>query len=148
MTFEITNANNILRPAVLNSPNPQPNEENRGINRQVTEIGNRILNERASKRNVLGVDEQVNIATANGIGELDKIPDVVRCLREFSRDPAEVGSLKKSLERILQMYEAIRDSHKYFGIISVIRNKIIGDADIVLESYSTPLNEAAFFPLP
>lgn len=101
------------------------------------------MNERIAARNVVEVDEQINAGAGNGIGELDRIPDVVRCLRDFSGDPGEFGSWKKSVERILQMYEPIRGSHKYFGILSVIRNKIIGHADIVLESYNTPLNWAA-----
>lgn len=44
------------------------------------------------------------------------------------------------MERILKIYEPIRGTPKYFGILNVVRNKITGDADIALESYNTPLN--------
>ena len=71
---------------------------------------------------------------------MDKIPDVVKSLREFSGQPNEYGSCKKSVERILKIYDHIKGSTKYYGILSVIRNKITGSADIALESYNTPLN--------
>lgn len=144
----MSNPNNLIRPPVLGpspqNPNPQhpQNEENRDILRQITEVVNRILDDRLTVRNVVEVDEHVSIGP-QGIGELDKIPDVVRSLRDFAGDPGEFGSWKKSVDRILEVYEPIRGSHKYFGILNTIRNKIIGQADIVLESYSTPLNWTA-----
>lgn len=144
----MSNPNNLIRPPVLPSnlphPNPQPpqNQDNRDMVRQIADVVNSILNDRLTARNVIEVDEPINVG-ANGIGELDKIPDIVRSLRDFAGDPGEFGSWKKSVERIIQLYEPIRGSHKYFGILNIIRNKITGQADIVLESYNTPLNWAA-----
>lgn len=74
------------------------------------------------------------------LGELDRVPDVVRCLREFSGQPGEFSSWRKSVERILDIYKNLRGTAKYFGILSVVRNKIVGHADAILESYNTPLN--------
>lgn len=71
---------------------------------------------------------------------LDKIPDVVKSLRTFSGEPSEFGSWKKSVERIITLYEHLKGTPKYYGILTSIRNKIIGTADIALESYNTPLN--------
>lgn len=144
----MSNPNNLLRPPVLaaNPPNPNPqppqNEENRDMVRHIADVVNRVLNDRLAARNIIEVDEPVNVG-AQGIGELDKIPDVVRSLRDFAGDPGEFGSWKKSVDRILRVYEPIRGSHKYFGILNIIRNKITGQADIVLESYNTPLNWSA-----
>jgi len=37
-------------------------------------------------------------------GELYRIPDVVKCLREFPGQAGEFISWKKSVERVLQIY--------------------------------------------
>lgn len=44
---------------------------------------------------------------------------------------------KKSVDRILHIYEPLRGTPKYYGKLSVIRNKITGNADVALESYNT-----------
>lgn len=85
-------------------------------------------------------DEMIDPAKINDLTGMEKIPDVVKSLREFSGQLGEFSSWKKSVERILQIYEPIRGTPKYYGILSVIRNKITGYADIALESYNTPLN--------
>jgi len=71
---------------------------------------------------------------------MDKIPDIVKSLREFSGQPGQFSSWKKSVDRILKAYEHLKGTPKYYGIINVIRNKITGEADMALESYNTPLN--------
>lgn len=76
----------------------------------------------------------------NNIGELDRIPYVVRCLREFSGKPGEYNSWKKSVDRILQIYEPLKRTPKYYGILNIIRHKVVGNADIGLESYNIPLD--------
>lgn len=58
----------------------------------------------------------------------------------FFGNPTEFGSWKKSVERVLKIYETLKGTPKYFGILNVVRNKITGNADIALESYNTPLN--------
>lgn len=85
-------------------------------------------------------DETIDARHAQNLDGLDKIPDVVKSLRDFSGNPGEFGSWKKSVERILKIYESIKGTPKYYGILSVIRNKITGQADTALESYNTPLN--------
>lgn len=85
-------------------------------------------------------DQTINVASGEDLSDMDKIPDVVKSLREFSGKPGEFGSWKKSVDRILTIYEPLKGSAKYYGILNVIRNKIVGYADIALESYNTPLN--------
>lgn len=86
------------------------------------------------------VDQTIAPEHLDKLDDLDKVPDVVRCLRNFSGDASEFSSWKKSVERVLQIYENIKGTPKYFGILNVIRNKITGQADAALESYNTPLN--------
>lgn len=74
------------------------------------------------------------------LADLDKIPDIVKSLREFSGNPAEFSSWKKGIDRILKTYEHTVGTPKYFGILHTIRNKITGNADTALESYNVPLN--------
>ena len=40
--------------------------------------------------------------------ELDKVPDVVRSLREFSGKPGEFNSWRKSVDRVLELYQALK----------------------------------------
>ena len=86
------------------------------------------------------LDQSYNINQDQTLTGMDKIPDVVKSLREFSGQPGEYGSWKKSVERILSIYDSIKGTTKYYGILTVIRNKITGHADMALESYNTPLN--------
>lgn len=44
---------------------------------------------------------------------------------------------RKSVDRILKIYDHLKGTLKYYGILSVILNKIVGHADIALESYNT-----------
>lgn len=85
------------------------------------------------------IDERIENVD-NNLSGMDKIPDVVKSLRDFSGEPGQFASWKKSVDRILKIYEPLRGSTKYYGILSVIRNKIVGCANIALESYNTPLN--------
>lgn len=157
----MSNPNNLLRPPILN-PDPPNNNAASPANQQretimsvelrnaiasiVTQtlrtegvqIINSIINPNLNEFN--GVDQVINREHRADLGDLDKIPDIVRSLREFSGNNIEFTSWKKSVERILQLYEPLQGTAKYYGIISVIRNKIIGQADKILESYNTPLN--------
>lgn len=153
----MSNPNNLLRPPILNPPpnpppnpplNPQFNPQNADLQAYVTNIVTRVLN--AEGRNIIqgilnpnsdqirGIDQIINPEHRANLADLDKVPDVVRCLRDFSGQPGEYSSWRKSVDRILRLYEPVKGTPKYFGILSVIRNKIVGNADIALESYNTP----------
>lgn len=155
----MANQDKLIRPAIINiPPNPStlpPNpstastsqnaqfEENirRIVTRVCTEqcrsIVESILNPNAE---ISGTDQGIDERFRDNLTELDKVPDVVRCLREFSGNNSEFSSWKKSVERVLNLYESSRGTPKYFSILNVIRNKITGAADAALESYNTPLN--------
>lgn len=147
----------LLRPSVLGNNSTVPNQASQtnfitqtDLTEQVTRIVadvikregrlliNSLLNPGADINN--DIDQTIDTTQTNNITEMDRIPDVVKCLREFSGQPGEFSSWKKSVERILGAYEHLKGTPKYFGILNVIRNKITGHADIALESYNTPLN--------
>ncbi len=155
-----TNPIRPIRPGVLNAPtagntqpsHPIPNPNEMNLEQLTNIISNVVTNIlRQEGRNLVQAalnpnanfsnttDVTIDPTLTNNISELDKIPDVVRCLREFSGNPGEFNSWKKSVDRILEIYEPQRGSPKYYGILNVIRNKIVGNADIALESYNTPL---------
>ena len=149
----MANPSNLIRPPILNqdqipqpiNPQNQP-QMNAALQQQITSIVVEQVRATIQALNILnddlpnGSDIVIEERHRNNIGELDKIPDIVRCLREFSGNPAEFNSWRKSVERVLEIYDNFIGTAKYFGILSVIRNKIIGNADAVLESYNTPLN--------
>lgn len=152
----MANPNNLLRPPVLNNPSPpspsppQPSgsaQQNLTLNdinaivrmcqEQSLIAVRQVLN---PYEHISGTDQGIDERYRENLSDLDKIPDVVRCLREFSGNQSEYSSWKKSVERVLKIYESSKGTPKYFGILNVIRNKIIGSADAALESYNTPLN--------
>lgn len=145
----MANPNNLIRPPVLNTPNPIPNPTVQ-LNE---ELDNRIAAICAQQCRIIvqsiinpnndanyGTDQNIDDRYRNDLSELDKIPDIVRSLRDFSGNPMEFNSWKKSVDRVLQIYDSCKGTPKYYGILSVIRNKITGNADIALESYNTPLH--------
>lgn len=145
----MANPNNLLRPPIL--PGPANAAEAAGLTRsqiesivssmlrrECREVINSVLNPNTDPS--LETDQIINEDQMGNLSEMDKVPDVVKSLREFSGQPGEFSSWKKSVERILKIYENQKGTAKYYGILNVIRNKIVGQADIALESYSTPLN--------
>lgn len=86
-----------------------------------------------------GADRPIGTVTAR-LEELDKVPDIVRSLREFSGRPGEFNSWRKSVERVLKLYDSVKGTGRYYAILHTIRTKIVGDADTALESYRTPLD--------
>ncbi|XP_075157913.1 uncharacterized protein LOC142231180 [Haematobia irritans] len=149
-------SSSLIRPPVLSSSIPQPPSipsqpstlSPQQLTSTITEIVQNVLETRF--QNVFQTtantdfskfsDQAIDPAHVNDFTGLDKIPDVVRCLREFSGNPEEFNSWRKSVDRVLQIYEPIRGTSKYYGILNTIRNKITGSADTALESYNTPLN--------
>lgn len=85
-------------------------------------------------------EREPQIDFSSNVEDSERVPDVVKCLREFSGKPGEFSSWRKSVDRIFQMYEQISNTPKYFVILHTIRHKIVGEADAALESYRTPLN--------
>ena len=96
------------------------------------------MNPNAHLENI--TDQGIDDRYANNLGDLDKIPDVVKCLRGFEGNPGEFIWWQNSVERVLSIYDKSKGTPKYYGIINVIGNKIKGKADMALESYNTPLD--------
>lgn len=108
---------------------------------QLTNIVTEIMTEQNRQHGHSNeTDQKIEDRYLTNLTDLDKIPDIVKCIREFSGQPGEFSSWRKSVDRILQIYESLKGTPKYYGILNVIRNKIVGQADVALESYNTPLN--------
>lgn len=65
-------------------------------------------------------DETIHERFRSNLSDLDKVPDVVRCLREFSGTPGEFSSWRKAVERVLNIYNQFKGTPKYFGILNII----------------------------
>lgn len=102
----MANQNNLIRPPVLNSNqapgNQVPNQQNitAEIEAQIINLVRRTYEEEQQDRNreEILVDQGINTQYNNNLTDLDKITDIVECLREFSGSPTEFGSWKKSVE--------------------------------------------------
>ncbi len=151
-TFEM-NQDSIIRPPVLRQPpsaqappnpsqpanaTPEFREIIRNLMTEILQTDNSILH-RDNIQQIM-TDQTIDERFRDNISDMDKVPDVVRSLREFNGKHTEFSSWKKSVERILKIYEPSIGTPKYFGILNVIRNKIVGSADAALEAYNTPLN--------
>ena len=105
----MSNPNNIIRPAVLTAvdrPTISMTES------ELTNIISRIATESINSQGPLMVQSTLNPNAhieniteqgtedryANNLGELDKIADVVKCLRDFEGNPGEFISWKNSVE--------------------------------------------------
>lgn len=106
--------------------------------RQIREIVNEVLGTRQDPI----VNEEIDqpIGNISRLEEVEKIPDIVRSLRDFSGQPGEFSSWRKSVDRIMELFKSLQGTGKYYAILHTIRTKIIGDADTALESYRTPLD--------
>lgn len=155
----MSNPNNLIRPAVLSQQNPSVGNPTvpTGLNQDqfnqlqltlldslkqlfLTEgktLVNNIINPSQEFANL--PDQTIDVRYSNNLEDLEKVPDVVKSLREFSGKHAEFSSWKKSIERVLNLYDKSQGTPKYYAIILTIRNKIVGEADAALEAYNTPL---------
>lgn len=150
----MANPNNLIRPPVLgHNTTPPPAQQispdlaniiramvSQAIEASGPELVRTTL---GNNNNPIIKDQTIEEQYRNNMAEMDKVPDVVRSLREFSGNASEFSSWKKSVERIIKIYEPSKGTPKFFGILNVIRNKIVGKADIALESYNTPLDWTA-----
>ena len=109
--------------------------------RMITEgIQEKTRNPNNARNQVINQNQEIDTQHRAQLNNLDRVPDVVRSLREFTGQLGEYSSWRNSVERILDVYKHLRGTPKHFGILSVIRNKIIGSTDAILESYNTTLN--------
>lgn len=147
------NQNNILRPPILNfhqdggaAEDAQSERFNvQALRDQVTRMvsealrtseGRQIINAILNPNDNINNDNDLPIDPNANLAEIDRVPDIVKILKEFSGQPGEFSSWKKAVDRILKINEHLKGILKYYGMLSVIRNKV----DITLESYNTPLN--------
>lgn len=94
----MSNPENLIRPPVLNLPNPElQGNQNRVMEETIAHICaqqcqiaiRQFLNPNAE---ISGVDQVIDPRYGNDLTELDKVPDVVRSLREFSGNATEFSS--------------------------------------------------------
>lgn len=149
----MANPNNLIRPPTLsvsqteqNRVNMNQQDLNAHISRIVSEaiasqVPQLIRQQNNPNSDFLDAPNQIiQPQHRANLNDLDKIPDVVKSIREFSGDRGEFSSWKNGVNRIIENYAALQGTAKYFGIIHTIRNKIIGNADTALESYNVPLD--------
>jgi len=75
-------------------------------------------------------DQVVEPEYRNNLVDFDRVPDIVKSIREFSGNPAEFGSWKRSVDRIMETYTPFVGTPRYYGMRHTIRNKIVGSADV------------------
>lgn len=146
----MSNPSNLIRPPVIQMPplgEPIINDNRLPLNMEETiaricaqqcQVAIRQLMRPSS--DIAGVDQIIEERFRNNLDDLDKVPGVIKSLKDFSGIATEFSAWKKGVDRILKLYDSIKGTPKYFAILNTIRNKVVGNADAALESYNTPLN--------
>lgn len=70
----------------------------------------------------------------------DTLPDVVKTIGQFSGDRSEFLTWYQAVERVMKVYEPLKGTAKYYGIVLYIRNQIVGPASILLNVNNVPCN--------
>ncbi|GBP12184.1 Retrovirus-related Gag polyprotein from transposon HMS-Beagle [Eumeta japonica] len=106
----MANQNNLIRPPVLpqnQNPNNNPGQLSiEDLTTLISRISTEVLRNQGPQivQAVLNPDvdtndtrdQGINDGLRNNLNDLDKIPDVVKCLKEFSGQPGEFSSWKKA----------------------------------------------------
>ena len=66
--------------------------------------------------------------------------DIVKSIPEFDGNSTRYVSWRQAAVTAHKLYEGYEGSSKYYQVVAIIRNKIVGAADTVLSSYNTVLN--------
>lgn len=117
----MANPNNLVRPPILPSNQSTPQATNStqlsidDLTSLIANIATNILQQQGPKVVQATLNPDANLATTTdqtiedrhrgNLDGLDRIPDVVKCLKESSGRPGEFISWKKSVDRILNIYE-------------------------------------------
>lgn len=72
-----------------------------------------------------------------------RVPDLIKGLPQFNGNAKQLTSWTQSVERILKMYDHLKNQEVYFLWLQEIRNKITGEAGDILASNGTPLDWTA-----
>lgn len=90
-----------------------------------------------------GVEEQLfdipYVPPRNG-QDFEKIPEIAKLINNFSGEKTKFASWKKSVDRVMELFSGHENTHKYYVMTLAVRNRIIGEAETVLEAHNTPLN--------
>lgn len=110
----MANHNNLIRPPVLNAPPPpllQPRPELMDLVRDA--VARMMVTDRRNMiRGIINtnnnpppvVDQIIEERYRDNIADIEKVPDIVKSLRECTGKPEEFSSWKKSVKRILKIY--------------------------------------------
>lgn len=88
---------------------------------------------------VLAHQEQM-MANAEKIVKTLQTPQGINILQPFDGNPVKLHSFLRSVDNIMPFIDALEATPYHNVWVQAIRNKIIGDADTVLEVYGTPLD--------
>lgn len=70
----------------------------------------------------------------------DESLDLVKTMPEFNGDQTRYVSWRQAAHTAYKVFEGYAGSSKHYQAVGIIRNKIVGSADMVLSSFNTVLN--------
>lgn len=80
------------------------------------------------------------LANAETMIKSMQTPQAIRDLQTFDGNPVKLHSFIRSVENLLPFIDALVDTPFHDVWLQAVRNKIVGDADNILEVYGTKLN--------
>lgn len=87
----------------------------------------------------LAQQEQM-MANAEKIVKTLQTPQGINILQPFDGNPVKLHSFLRSVDNIMPFIDALENTPYHNVWVQAIRNKIVGDADTVLEVYGTALD--------
>jgi len=125
-----TNTKTHEQPSTSGNPLLSTSIENtveRYLSKILQEKGDELLHSNANAFTM--TDQTIAREHVGKISELDRLPDVVRILKDFSGNKAEFTSWRKSVGRVFEVYSVHQGTPKHYGILLVVRSKIVGESD-------------------
>lgn len=66
--------------------------------------------------------------------------DVVKSIPDFSGESAKYISWRQAVKTAMKLFQPYEGSERHYQAVAIIRNKIVGSADLILSSFNTVLN--------
>lgn len=126
---------NVLQNIVTSAVNAVVEQTKRDFEATVKSLTERLNLLETPKK----VEEFSSVEIVDGV-ECDEPLDIVKSIPEFSGDAKKYVSWRQAAITAHKLFEPYEGSTKYYQVVAIIRNKVVGSADTVLSSYNTVLN--------
>lgn len=66
--------------------------------------------------------------------------DLIKSLPDFAGERAKYISWRQAAKTAIELFKSYEGTERYYQAVAIVRNKIVGSADLILSSFNTVLN--------